>query len=74
MKVTIKLFASLRKGRFDEEVKEYMDGVTVRKVMNELRITKDHTAIIFVNNKRVVPDQELFNGDVLALFPPIGGG
>ena len=74
MKVTVKLFATLRNGRFDREVRQYPAGTTVKQVMGELNITKDQAAIIFVNNQHAMTNQELFDGDVLAFFPPIGGG
>ena len=74
MKVTVKLFATLRKGRFHIEVMQYPVGITIKQVIDELNITEDQTVIIFVNNQHATINQELFDGDVLAFFPPIGGG
>ena len=74
MKVTVKLYATLTKGRFDREVRKFPVGTLVKQVMSELKITKDQAAIIFVNNRHAMPNQELFDRDILSFFPPIGGG
>ena len=74
MKITVKLFATLRKGRFDKEIRQYPAGIIIKQVIDELNITKDQVAIIFVNNQHANLTQELFEKDVLAFFPPIGGG
>ena len=74
MKVTIKLFANLRKGRFDLETREYSPGTKISRVIHELNIPQDQVSIIFVNNRHAEPDRQLEDGDVVAFFPPIGGG
>lgn len=74
MKVTVKLFATLRKGRFDMETREYSPGTRISQVIHELNIPKDQVSIIFVNNRHAEPDRQLDDGDVVAFFPPIGGG
>jgi sulfur-carrier protein len=74
MKVTVKLFAKLRKGRFDLETREYSPGTKISQVIDELNIPKDKVSIIFVNNRHAEPDRQLDDGDVVAFFPPIGGG
>ena len=74
MKVTVKLFATLRKGRFDMETREYSSGTRISQVIDELNIPKNQVSIIFVNNRHSEPDRQLHDGDVVAFFPPIGGG
>ncbi|MBA7542838.1 hypothetical protein ES705_35162 [subsurface metagenome] len=74
MKIKIKLFASLRKGRFDLENQEYAQGITVGMVIDKLNIPENKVSIIFVNNRHADLKYELNHGDVLALFPPVGGG
>ena len=74
MKVTVKLFASLRKGKFDMETREYSPGTKISQVIDELNIPKDQVSIIFVNNRHAEPERQLDDGDVVAFFPPIGGG
>lgn len=74
MHITVKLFANLRKDRFDVKVREYPAGTTVHQVIDELNIPENQAAIIFVNNRHAKLDHELADGDVAAFFPPIGGG
>ncbi len=74
MNITVKLFANLRLGRFDIKDFEYGRGMTVERVLTDQNIPKEKAAIIFVNNRHVKTDYKLQDGDVLAVFPPIGGG
>ncbi len=74
MTVTVKLFASLRTGRFEVESRRYEPGSTVDSIRRSLKIPKKEAAITFVNGIHAEPGQELKEGDVLAFFPPSGGG
>lgn len=74
MRVTIKLFASLREGRFEEESREYPAGTTAGVVMEALAIPRNQVTLIFINGVHGDPDTPLHEGDTLALFPPLGGG
>ena len=74
MKITVKLFATLREGRFDKKNIECAEGATVDTILKELDIPKKKASIIFVNNRHANLDRELSDDDVLAFFPPIGGG
>ena len=74
MQITIKLFATLRAGLFDEEAREIAPGATVADVLKELNIPARQATLILVNGRHARPDTELKNGDTLSLFPPIGGG
>ncbi len=72
--ITVKLFATLRRGRFENDAKKFQSGTTVREVIEKLRIPEEKVSIIFVNGRHAGRDQELADGDTLALFPPVGGG
>jgi molybdopterin converting factor small subunit len=72
--VTIKLFATLRNGRFKISEKEYQPGTTVADIVTELEIPRQESASVLVNGLSAGYDQELQDKDVLVLFPPIGGG
>ena len=74
MKVTVKLFASFRTGRFVMEEREYPDGTTVGQVVEELRLSEQELGIMMVNSRHVKLDRVLAEGDTLALFPLLGGG
>lgn len=74
MEITVKLFATLRKGRFDIEVREIPPGRTIKQLIDDLDFSQDQIAIIIVNNKHAKRDQTLSAGDVVAFFPALGGG
>ena len=74
MRVRIKLFATLRDERFEDEVREYDPDTTVRSVLEDLNIAESEVKIVFVNNRHGRLDQGLSEGDVMGVFPPIGGG
>jgi sulfur-carrier protein len=74
MKVTVKLFASLRKDRFAVDDFDYQEGATVGHILAFLHIPEEDAAIIFINARHGEPDSTLKDGDLLAIFPPVGGG
>jgi molybdopterin synthase sulfur carrier subunit len=74
VKVTVKLFASLRKDRFAVDDREYQEGATVGHILASLTIPEEEAAIIFINGRHAEPDSPLKEGDLLAIFPPVGGG
>ncbi len=74
MTITIKLFATLQKGRFDIETREIAPDTPIQSIIEDLGISKEEAAIIFVNHKHAPLDYQLKEGDILAIFPPIGGG
>ncbi|GAW93269.1 MoaD/ThiS family protein [Calderihabitans maritimus] len=74
MKITVKLFATLRTGRFKVETREYNPGTTVGEVIKDLNIAEEEAALILVNGRHAQLDYQLSEGDTLSLFPPLGGG
>ncbi|HAJ27231.1 MAG TPA: molybdopterin synthase sulfur carrier subunit [Syntrophus sp. (in: bacteria)] len=74
MRVTVKLFASLRKGRFAVDDFDYPEGATVGQILASLQIPEGEAAIIFINARHGGPDSPLKEGDLVAIFPPVGGG
>ncbi len=74
MNVRVKLFATLRDGRFEEEVRQYEPRATVSRILEALDIHEDAVKIVFVNNRHANLNHELQDGDVMGVFPPIGGG
>jgi len=74
MKVTVRLFASFRKGRFAIGVFDGEAVLTVRDMLACLKIPEEETAIIFINGRHGGKESAIRNGDMMAIFPPIGGG
>ena len=74
MQVTVKLFASFRTGRTPIEICSYPGPTTVGDVVAQLGIPVADLGIMLVNHRHVHLDRELADGDILAIFPLLGGG
>ena len=74
MKITVRLFAFFRDGRFIEEVREYPDKTTVTGVVDDLGIDIKAVGVTMVASRHCALDAELKDGDQLGIFPMIGGG
>lgn len=79
MLVTVKLFATLT--RFKSGVKagnpfemNLSDTATAKEIIDILQIPDDEIHIVFVNNVIEAPSVKLQAGDVIGIFPPVGGG
>lgn len=74
IQVTVKLFASFRTGRTPIENCEFPEGTTVKDVVERKGIPVPELGIMMVNHRHVQLDRRLADGDVLAIFPLLGGG
>ena len=74
MRITVKLFASFRAGRFDLEEREYPDGTTIGQVADSISLPHHVIGIMMVNTRHAKLERELAEGDILAIFPLLGGG
>ena len=74
MQITVKLFASFRNGRFVTAVQELADGTSIAQIIDSLHLTREEVGTIMLNSRHATPEQELCDGDRLALFPLVGGG
>jgi len=72
--IEIRYFATLRRNGLKKEVLSFKDGISVSKVLSEILIEEKDVAILLVNGIKVSFDKELKDGDIVALFPPVGGG
>ena len=74
MRVTIKLFAGFRQGRFTVKECEYSGGVSIVQVAQDLAIPFAEVGILLRNGRHVDFDTELVEGDICSIFPKVGGG
>ena len=74
MNITVKLFATLRIGREKIMTLEMEEGSTVSDVVNHLSLPPGEVAIVMINSRGAELSTELHETDILALFPPVGGG
>ncbi len=74
MEVEIRLFATLRQGRFHKRKLEVSEGATVGEVLKQLGIGPQEVAILLVNGQHAMENDALEPDGVMALFPPVAGG
>jgi sulfur-carrier protein len=74
MNITIKLFASLRKGRFDVATMEFHKGTTVGEIVRLLNMPEDEITLVFVNGRHQEMTAVVGEGDTVSFFPAVGGG
>mgnify|MGYP006389975977 CR=1 FL=1 len=72
--VEVRLFAGLRQGRQKIYQMETDSVHTVQDVMDVLNIQRSEVNILLVNGFHQKPEYELKDGDVVSLFPAVGGG
>lgn len=73
MNIEIRLFATLRMGRFKKHVKSYKSASPMT-VLDDLAIQKEDVAILLINGRDGDFETTLQEGDVVSIFPPVGGG
>ena len=74
MRVTVRLYASLREGHKGEEELEIPPGSTIASVIEILGVPDTAVTLSFINGRHASHETVLRQGDVVGLFPPIGGG
>ena len=76
IEITVRAYASIAK-RYPEFSLKKMSvepGKTVSDIISKSGISKEEIGIIVRNNLRVNFESVLVDGDILKLFPPLGGG
>ena len=74
MKITIKLFATLRNNNLKEQQIDIPENAQVADIIPFLNIRQEEVSIIMVNGRIKKMDHVLKAGDIVALFPLVGGG
>lgn len=74
IKVEVRLFAYFREGRKKNQMMEVDEGTTISNIVKVLGIDETEVAIMLLNGRDGSGDRQLKDGDVISLFPPIGGG
>ncbi|MBI3170941.1 MAG: MoaD/ThiS family protein [Chloroflexi bacterium] len=79
MRVTVKLFATLVRFKDGTRVGkafeiELPEGSNVRNLIDVLNIPMEEAHIVFINNIIEEIQSKLKDGDVVGMFPPVGGG
>ena len=74
MKIEIRLFATFREGREKKQVLEIAEDMSIIDILKILNIDKEEVAILLLNGMDGGFDRKLKGGDILSIFPPVGGG
>lgn len=76
--ITVKLYSAIRKYGGKEVVFEYVEGLTVRGIVEELKIPLKDISIIILDHFDSTPDimldREVKENSLIHLFPPMAGG
>ena len=74
MEITVRLYLTFRTGRFRSEARQYPAGATVAAVARQLALADTEIGMVLINDRQAELEQELNPGDILSLFPVVGGG
>jgi len=74
--VTVKFFATLREYGPDKEVLRIPEKSRVEVLLEKYNVPKDERRVVILINGKPHKNQKtiLKEGDIIAIFPPIGGG
>lgn len=74
MQLTVKLFATFRKDRFEVETLERPDGETIGQLLEALGLPVPELGFVLVRGRHAELDDRPQPGDTVAIFPKVGGG
>lgn len=74
MKIEIRLFATFREGREKKQVLEIAEDMNIIDILKILNIDKEEVSILLLNGMDGGFDRKFKDGDILSIFPPVGGG
>lgn len=72
--IEVRLFAGLRQGRQKIYQMEPESVSCVQDIMNVLSIDRKEVNILLINGFHQKPETEVKDGDIVSLFPAVGGG
>ena len=72
--IEVRLFATLREGRGKVQMLSAADFPTAGDIIRHLQIPQEEVAILLINGFHQKPETEVKAGDIVAIFPPVGGG
>lgn len=72
--IEVRLFATFRQGREKILFLEPGDFKDAKSIIDYLDIPVEEVAILLINGRHSKPHAPVNDEDVVALFPPVGGG
>ena len=74
MEVEVRLFAGFRVGRFRRRTLDLPDQMSLGDLLARLDIPREKVSLPLINGRFSRLDPSLAAGDVVSVFPAIGGG
>jgi molybdopterin converting factor small subunit len=74
VQLKVKLFANFQRGRSAAETRSYAALPTLGEIVDELGIPRAEVGVMMVNGRNAEFGDQPAEGDVVAIFPVIGGG
>ena len=74
MIITVKLFAYFRDNRFKVTEKEISETTSVGDIVDFYEIDRNEVGVLMLNSRHTEFEHCPVAGDVLAIFPVVGGG
>jgi len=74
MRLTVKLFATFRQGRFEVAELERPDQSTVASLLDDLAIPRAELGFVLVQGRHAELDHRPPAGATVSIFPKVGGG
>ena len=72
--IEVRLFAGLRQGRQKVYQMEPDSVKNVQDIMDVLNIQRTEVNILLINGFHQKPETDVKDGDIVSLFPAVGGG
>lgn len=72
--IEVRFFATLRDGRGKVTQLDAAEAATAGDVLRLCRIAPEEVAILLINGFHSKPEDAVKDGDLLSLYPPVGGG
>ncbi len=72
--IEVRLFATFRNGREKIIFLKAGEFANIEQILVHLNIAASDVAICLINGFHSKSDDSVKDGDIIALFPPVGGG
>ena len=72
--IEVRLFATLREGRGKILQLDPAKISVAGDIVTQLEIPAEEVAILLINGFHQNPETPVKDGDIVAIFPPVGGG
>ena len=72
--IEVRVFATLRQGRDKVTMLPPESFSTAGDIIRHMDIPPEEVSILLINGFHKKPEDAVKDGDIIALFPPVGGG